>query len=37
MLSPGKNGVAPELKKIDVEEITAASSGPGGDFGDQAS
>ena len=30
--APRKEWAAPELKKIDVEEITAASSGSGGDF-----
>ena len=34
---PRKEWVAPELKKIDVEEITAANSGPGSDFGGLAS
>ena len=31
-VEPRKEWAAPELKKIDVEEITAASSGSGGDF-----
>ena len=30
-LEPGKEWAIPELKKIDVEEITAASGGSGGD------
>ena len=30
-VEPRKEWVAPELKKIDVEQITAANFGPGGD------